>query len=85
MKIENNVIIFDNDDEMTDYCISNNPVAFYDESINCYYYDYPFTSEYNDALNSGKTFKVNCENSKIMKRGCVCRGLITKKVENLCK
>lgn len=85
MKIdkERNIITFDTDDEFTDYCMSSSPVSYYNETADMYYYDYPFTDEYINAVNAGTKFSIAAEDSKVVKRGAVCRGLITKPVKNL--
>ena len=78
-----NVMVFDTDDEFTNFCLNSEPTLYNDSTTGIGYYDYEFTPSYIDAINSGKQFMIVETNSKIMKRGCVSRGIITKKVSNL--
>lgn len=81
MKIEGNKYIFDNDTELTDFCICQYPVACQSEKTGCRYFDYDMTPEYFEAVNAGIIFVVLDPNSRAVKNGHINRGLITKKVE----
>lgn len=76
-----NIMYFDTDDEFTDFCLNSNPTIIATDTGT--FYDYDFTPMYNDAIANGVQFMINDDKSKVKKRGCVCRGLITKRVENL--
>ena len=54
-----------------------------DENTGLFYHDYPFSENYISSLEEDKCFIIKDPNSLIVKRGCVCKGLITKPVENL--
>lgn len=77
-----NTLFFESDDEFIDFVLCQNPVVASTES-GIHYYDYPFTQEYEDAISAGKEFSILDYNSKVTKRGCVYRGIITKRVQNL--
>ena len=83
MKTENNKMYFVNDDEFTDFCLCKDYEVFHDDITNLDYYDFPYTYAYDDAVKNNMVFIIEDPNSKITKRGCVCRGFITKKVSNL--
>lgn len=80
MEVKGNKYIFENDEELTDFCISNEPVVKYSDKINRFYYDYEMTQEYDKAINDGIVFIVCDPNSMAVKNGHIYRGLITKEV-----
>ena len=80
MEVKGNKYIFENDEELTNFCISNEPVVKYCDKINRFYYDYEMTPEYDKAINDGNIFIVRDPNSIAVKNGHIHRGLITIKV-----
>lgn len=80
MKIEGNKYIFENDDELTDFCMNQNP-SFYKTESGLSYYDYEMTPEYEQAVKDGVEFVVMDPNSRAVKNGHINRGLITKCVD----
>ena len=74
---------FDNDDAFTDFCLESKAVVLTNDDTGLQYFDYPFTEEYLDAVRDGDSFHIDDPDSKVMRRGCVCRGIITKWVDNL--
>ena len=80
MKIEGNKYIFENDDELTDFCMNQNP-SFYETESGLSYYDYEMTPEYEQAVKDGVEFVVLDPNSRAVKNGHINRGLITKCVD----
>lgn len=82
---EDNVMIFSSDDEFINFCLCSDPIMSTKEINGKEYvmYDYGFTNNYNYALANNIMFRIDDENSKVMKRGAVNRGIITKKISNL--
>lgn len=81
--MEDNKLYFANDDEFINFVLSSVPEMTLNTKVDKYVYDYPFTQNYYDALDRGCVFVITDPLSKVLKRGCVYRGLITKKVDNL--
>lgn len=77
------LMFFDTDDQFLAFCLSETPTIKYVDSIDRYSHDYNYTQGYLDAIKANKGFIIRDPKSLITKRGCVCRGLITKPVENL--
>lgn len=78
------VLYFDNDDQFTDFCLSSKPIPQYNEKLDMYFYDIPYTANYNYAVEKGYQFYIkNPEKSSVYKHGGVTRRLITKPVSNL--
>lgn len=83
---EYDVLFFDNDAQFTDFCISSNPIVQYSDKLDMYFYDYPYTSNYQYAVNKGMCFHIkNSDKSEVYKHQGVTRGSITKPVKNLVK
>lgn len=74
---------FRDDKEFTDFCLEKRAQVFTDPDTGLEYFDYPFTSEYLNAVSNGDHFRILDPGSRIMKRGCICRGIITKWIDNL--
>jgi len=85
MEIEDKVMVFDTDDEITNYFLSSQPTVYFDDKLKMGFYDYDLNDMYADAIKNGFTFRVLEPNSKVMKRKCLTRGLISKPIDNLCK
>ncbi len=83
MKIEGTTYVFDNDSELTDFCMCQTPTAYWSDKANLGYYDYDMTPEYLEAINNGIVFVVLDPNSTAVKNGHIHRGLITKCVKCL--
>lgn len=83
MEVKNNIMSFNTDDEFTDFCLCKDAISGIDDKTGIMYYDYPFTDEYLQAVNNGLKFNILDYDSKVMKRGCVNRGIITKRIKNL--
>jgi hypothetical protein len=83
MKIVENKYIFENDEELTDFCICHKPTMLYSDKIGKHYYDYEETPEYKQACDNGVVFVVIDPESRAVKNGHISRGLITKKI-NCC-
>jgi hypothetical protein len=82
-KLDDELIIqFTNDDEFTDWALCPSYQIVKDDTGRPYY-DVPFTKEYLDAIDAGYRFEIMKNDSMVIRRGCVCRGIITKPVENL--
>lgn len=81
--MEDNVLVFENDDEFTQFCLEDNPTAYHDDMTGLDGFDYKFTDWYNDAVKEGKLFRILDPASKVKKHRCVNKGIITKPVENL--
>lgn len=84
MKVsKSKLMFFENDDEFLNFCLSPDLEIKKDENTGLFYHDYPFSENYISSLEEDKCFIIKDPNSLIVKRGCVCKGLITKPVENL--
>lgn len=83
MKIRGTNYIFDNDDELTDFCMCQYPRAYWNDELNLSYYDYDMTDQYNKAIADGVVFIVLDPKSRAVKNGHISRGLTTKCVKCL--
>ena len=78
-----NLHVFANDDDFTNWTLNAEPTFYTDETTGLSYYDYEYTQAYKDAVEAGKGFLIEDPNSCVCKRGCVCKGVINKPVQNL--
>ena len=93
-----NIMHFKNDDEFYNFCVEPCVIITECGCCNgkcnegccneccdnkTYYQDFPYTNEYVKAVNEGKCFMIDDENSQIAKRGAVSYKSITKNVHNL--
>lgn len=76
------ILSFKDDEEFTNYCLKPDPIIRTNDV--CTYYDYEYSDNYLNDVENGVLFKIEDSNSKVKKRGVVCRKLITKPVQNLC-
>jgi hypothetical protein len=83
MKIKGTKYVFDNDDELTEFCMCQYPTNYWNDKANLWYYDYDMTDQYNQAIADGIVFIVLDPNSRAVKNGHINRGLITKCVKCL--
>ena len=84
--LENNIIHFKNDDEFYEWCVVPKIVLINetDKFGNEYKVaDFNLSEAYNDAINIGKYFMIEDENSQICKHGCVSYRTISKPIQNL--
>lgn len=84
MKIdkEHKIIEFNNDDEFTNWALAPSYTTIVNDLGNrCF--DVLYTDAYLNAVKEDYIFDIKDEDSLIVKRGCVSRGIITKPVENL--
>lgn len=82
MKIKDNIIYFNNDQEFYDACVCPN-VKLHQSENNTFYFDIDFTAFYKNAVNSGKVFVIKDENSIIYKHRAVHLRSVSAPVENL--
>lgn len=78
-----NLMVFANDDEFTNFAIEGEPTFARDEMTGLLWHDYDYTPEYKKAISENKAFLIMDKTSSVCKRGCVCRGLVNKPVENV--
>lgn len=78
MNIENKILYFKNDDEFTNFCLSPDPVFSYGKDMNTLFYNYEFSKHFMYYVKNGHKFKIEDPKSKVRKRQCVCRGVVTK-------
>ena len=84
--LENNIMHFKNDDEFYNWCIVPEIVlrSEYDEYGREYKVaDFNLSEEYINAVDEGKRFMIDDENSQIYKHGCVSYRTISKPIQNL--
>ncbi len=81
MEIFGKTYVFDNDDELADFCIDPSPVVKEHKHLGVKYFDYGMTPQYCEACDEGITFAVRDSKSRAVKNGHISRGLITKKIE----
>ena len=84
--LENNIIHFKNDDEFYEWCVVPKIVLINetDKFGNEYKVaDFNLSEAYNNAINIGKHFMIEDENSQICKHGCVSYRTISKPIQNL--
>jgi len=76
------VIIFENDADFEAYAIDPTyRIKTSDKGTQ--YYNWSFTDAYTTETANGSKFLIKERNSKIVKRGCVTHGTISKKVNNV--
>lgn len=80
---KNNIVYFDTDAEITNYCLSKFIKPVYDENIGRYGYDLMYSENYINDLRNGIKYHVKDPKSHVMKHKCVSRSLINKPIENL--
>ena len=86
MNIKDNIIYFDSDNEFYEYSVVPElvPVQYIDSEGNeKYYFDFNFTSQYNNDVNNGMRFVIKDEDSQIYKHGCISYRTISKDIPNL--
>jgi hypothetical protein len=81
MEIFGKTYVFDNDDELADFCINADPAIRVHKKLGVKYFDYDMTPQYYEACDEGITFAVRDPKSRAVKNGHLCRGVITKKIE----
>lgn len=79
------IIVFDNDKDFEFYCLKPKYEINQSKISGTLYYDLGFTDTYISDVDAGVMFCIDDPKSKIMKRGCVTRGIVSKKIENLLK
>lgn len=75
------IYVFDDDDELTTFCIDPNPVIKTHKKLGIKYFDYEMTPCYMDAIKNGYTFAVRDPKSRAVKNGHLSIGSITNKIE----
>lgn len=81
---KDNILLFANDDEFTNFCLCPDLTFKRSDVSGVLYHDYDYTEQYNNALAENKFFVIMDKNSLVYKRGCVCKGIINKPIENVC-
>lgn len=82
MRIEGNRIFFGSDDEFYNWAVT--PTLQIKQSKSGHYYsDFDFSTKYKQAVEDGKLFVIEDEDSVIFKRKCVSVATETKYVSNL--
>ena len=78
---------FANDDDFYNFCVVPQLILYDgkpDRFGNCKkYYTFNFTDEYNKAVADGYQFMIKDMDSKIVKRGVVSLGMLSRPVDNL--
>lgn len=77
------IIVFDNDNDFEFYCLKPKYEINQSEVSGTLYYDLAFTDTYLNDVRDGVMFCIDDPKSKVVKRGCVTRGVVSKKVDNL--
>lgn len=77
------IIVFDNDNDFEFYCLKPKYEINQSEVSGTLYYDLAFTDTYLKDVRDGVMFCIDDPKSKVVKRGCVTRGVVSKKVDNM--
>lgn len=77
------IIVFDNDSDFEFYCLKPKYEINQSEISGTLYYDLAFTDTYIKDVKDGVMFCIDDPKSKVVKRGCVTRGVVSKRVDNL--
>lgn len=75
--------VFENDKDFESYVFKPNYVIKQSEISDRYYYDTEFTSLYEEDLENDVKFHIKSKDSAVRRRGCVTKGVISKKVDNI--
>ena len=74
MEIRDNVILFESDEEFTDFCVAPYAQVITDEKGNREGYKSDYSEMYKKYLEQGMIFKIKDEDSVVYKRQCVTKG-----------
>lgn len=75
------IYVFDDDNELTAFCLEPTPVIKTYDKLGIKYFDYNMTLEYQDAINNGYTFAVKDPKSRAVKNGHLSCGSMTYKIK----
>ena len=78
METKGNIIYFDNDEEFYEFAVIPELVTKDGK-----YFDFELSSQYKNALKSGKKFCIKDEDSQILKHAAVSYRTITKDIDSL--